>query len=1335
MFPIPNTRSLRACFARSDRLPGSGTSPRAAYNEPRAWALASLALCFLLALVPASASAAGPPVISATSFSSVTQSSATLHAAVDPASSKTFAHFEYTPLADYEASGFSGAQSTAAVEIPTKALGKGDLTTGSSTIENLITTAGAFGPGQPLTLVGASGLQPETTITAIGTDPATGKPRLTISKPATATLSEAKLSATGPQPLSAALGGLAAGTAYSFRLVAENSLGEEETGPTVTFYTLSAPPAFGPCPDDAFRNGPLAPSGHPSASLPDCRAYEQASPVDKDGGNAVGTLLWTRASLDGDTIGFGSSFGIPGGGGAQSLPSFQATRGPGEEGWTTRGLLPPEASGPKADVVGATPDRSLTYAVAERIGIPRTAALLELPADGGPAVEITPYAPFPPAVTGRYSFVGTSADASTVVFESPAQLPPGEGRPPIPGAVLGGNNVYAWDRSSGELHLAGVMNDESQSKAALPKGAVAGPYDFSNGTNPKSLGKGGASASYYTQDEHAVAADGSIYFTAAGSGQLYRRLNPTQPQSAVVDPGQPDEECTEPTKACTVHVSAASERPSPDTAGPQPAAFMAATADGSQALFTSAEKLTADANTGPDQPAAQIGRAKLNGEAAAGPVKEDFLPTHALGVAVDPAGEYIYWANPATGTIGRAKLNPVTGEREAENNSYVIPGPTEAETHPLTRHGVIESAPSAPRYVAVDGEYVYWTNTGPLGSNTNIDSKEEPVDGAGTIGRAKIGATEGEDPDPEFITGASNPQGIAVNSEHIYWANDGSGLATRTLGRALLGGGGVEQAFFQTNGAEPLSGGVALSPTYVYFARMQGDDENVGAFVARLPLEGGTEEFLSTEKNSKLRGIAVEGPYVFWVAKGEGAIGRIPVADFPAGPGHPCSSIPTCEPDFLSPAGTLEGLATSGEHLYWSVNGEAPSNPGKDLYRYSSQPDPQGHHLTDLTPDPSGNGAEVQGLLGASADGAYVYFAANGDLDGAGPAEPGNCQTTGLSTSFSGSCSIYLSHGGATTFVARVGAGRAARDSLDWTGTPVDPGRPGTYEPKSAFLSADGSALLFRSSAKLTGYDNHGTPELYRFEVGDPGPPRCVSCPPSGEAPTSSGPTLGEWATFQGLTPKDVMAAVASRLLSADGRRAFFETTEPLVAADTDGAAGCPDFGESGPACRDVYEWEAPGAGSCTEGGPGYAPLDRGCLYLLSPGDDRYPSTLADASLSGDDVFFFTRRSLVGSDTDELQDVYDARVGGGLAAQNPLPHACESAEACHGGIPQPPTQPAPATPTFAGPGDPPPNHKKPRHRKHHGKKHHHKKHHHKKGHHKKKGSRRHRTGSGQGAGR
>jgi hypothetical protein len=133
------------------------------------------------------------------------------------------------------------------------------------------------------------------------------------------------------------------------------------------------------------------------------------------------------------------------------------------------------------------------------------------------------------------------------------------------------------------------------------------------------------------------------------------------------------------------------------------------------------------------------------------------------------------------------------------------------------------------------------------------------------------------------------------------------------------------------------------------------------------------------------------------------------------------------------------------------------------------------------------------------------------------------------------------------------------------------------------------------------------------------------------------------------------------RWISADGSRVFFVTLEGLVPQDTNET-------------QDVYEWERPGSGECTE--------STGCVYLLSGGTSPAHSGFLDASENGNDVFIVTRASLVGSDEDDLFDVYDVRVGSAPVA----------APACAGtgcqGVPNPtPIFATPSSVTFEGVGN------------------------------------------------
>jgi len=1078
-------------------------------------------------------------------------------------------------------------------------------------------------------------------------------------------------SGTSPAGVEKPITGLAPATVYHFLLEAVNSDGKDGV------------------------EGLFATPGEPSKGLPDGRAYEQSSPADKNGDDAEGQFGLTKAAIDGNGISFFSSFGIPGGKDSQELPSYLALRGEGEAGWAAQGLLPPPVFGERALVEGWLPDFSKTYSEATRLGSPRVKALVEQSTDGGESRIVSPY-----TAKAEYSYAGASAAASVVLFESEAQLRTKEtGGTLIEAAAAGFPNVYAWNRASGEVHLAGVLNDEK----APPRGTMAGPYAWSRGIEANTLKVGGAKLGYYLQGSRAFSESGDVYFTEVGTGQLYLRLNPTQPQSPMEG-----EKCLEPeTKACTVHVSASHRTVlGPDPAGPQPAAFQAASADGLVAYFTSPEKLTDESNTGPEQPEAAIG----TGTTASTIEDEALVNAHAIGVVA--TASHLYWAESAEGAIGRSGLN---GSKLEKGFIAIPPGECEVEVEVAKEKFEVQKVeiPSTPRYVTVDTaeKYVYWTNSGLR------DKNGRAIDGGGTIGRAELDGSGNlieSSIDPDFICGeveptpgvrekaVSNPQGIAVNSEHIYWANAATGdVLNRWLARADIDGGEVEAKFV----APPVTftrlfSGVAIDGGHIYLG-LEEPDSNDNSFVLRVTLAG-TEPSEFYVGDAGIRGLALDATSIYWANQEERAIGTVPLADAKSGIGG-CPAVPTCNSKLIQPVGSPVGLALEGSNLYWSVNGEAASNPGNDLYRFEASGG-EGT-LEDLTPEPEGDGAEAQGVLGASADGSRVYFAADADLDGAGPASEGDCHTPkphGSIGQTTGSCSVYLWDEGTISYVGRV---RGA-DAIDWTGTPREVFKG--YAPKSAFVSADGRTLLFGSREKLSAYENEGVPELYRFHEGDAAL-SCVSCPPTGEAP-GNGPSLGSIRFPGTISPLlAFMGMVESRNLSSDGKRAFFESAEALVGEDTNGQGICPGVGPLlTPACQDVYEWEAPSEGGCTPASPAYSSLNEGCLYLISTGKSTFPSFFADASQNGADVFFFTRQSLVGQDKDELQDVYDARVGGGLAVQNPASSApCESADACHGPSSAPAAETSPATAGFLGPSNPKPKHKKPaaKHKKHKAKKH------------------------------
>jgi len=189
----------------------------------------------------------------------------------------------------------------------------------------------------------------------------------------------------------------------------------------------------------------------------------------------------------------------------------------------------------------------------------------------------------------------------------------------------------------------------------------------------------------------------------------------------------------------------------------------------------------------------------------------------------------------------------------------------------------------------------------------------------------------------------------------------------------------------------------------------------------------------------------------------------------------------------------------------------------------------------------------------------------------------------------------------------------------------------------------DGSVFVFETdlppsgatNADATGpaNNNGGFQQVYRYDVISHAL-SCVSCPPVGVGPSGNA-NLSSDDGLNGVSQSiEVDGTVtATRGVSDDGTRVFFDTPSALVPQDVNGR-------------RDVYEWE------------------NGHVYLLSSGMSPEDSFFLDNSESGNDVFFATLDGLVTEDTDGAFDIYDARVDGGFPAST-VSTGC-SGEACQG---------------------------------------------------------------------
>jgi hypothetical protein len=379
--------------------------------------------------------------------------------------------------------------------------------------------------------------------------------------------------------------------------------------------------------------------------------------------------------------------------------------------------------------------------------------------------------------------------------------------------------------------------------------------------------------------------------------------------------------------------------------------------------------------------------------------------------------------------------------------------------------------------------------------------------------------------------------------------------------------------------------------------------------------------------------------------------------------------------------------------------------------------------LSDLTVDGNagdGLGADVQGVLGASEDGSYVYFVADGVLaeNENGEKEKATPQTCSVGKPFGEEerqqereqlekegkseaeiaqrlfeleqsrnreeleeqggrlfpgrgCNLYVLHAGAARFIATL----APRDNALDSGSAPRP--VGDWKPdlgsRVAEVTPDGRHLVFESRQRLTGYVNSRTfgstreLEVFVYDAEGAGQMFCASCNPNGAPPVVLGGGLQGGA---GGTDTSVPSSFANtfmrRWTNESGTRVFFDTSQALVPQDTNGV-------------QDVYEWEQDGEGTCRTGG--------GCVYLLSGGASTDNSFLIDGSASGGDVFFATREQLVPGAGDQKMEVYDAHeCTSGAPCSHETSLAC-TGTGCQGVPPAPPIFATPSSVTFNGIGN------------------------------------------------
>jgi sugar lactone lactonase YvrE len=175
---------------------------------------------------------------------------------------------------------------------------------------------------------------------------------------------------------------------------------------------------------------------------------------------------------------------------------------------------------------------------------------------------------------------------------------------------------------------------------------------------------------------------------------------------------------------------------------------------------------------------------------------------------------------------------------------------------------------SEPFGVAVDAQHLYWANFG------------------GTIVEANLDGTNQK----TIASGQNVPSGVAVNAQHLYWTNQNDG----TIVEANLDG--TNQKTIATG--QNVPSGVAVDAQHMYWSNRS------GGTIVEANLDGTSQKTIATGQNGPF-GVAVDAQLLYWT-------------DFLGGTIVKANLDGTNQKTIATGQDLPAGVAVDAQHLYWS---------------------------------------------------------------------------------------------------------------------------------------------------------------------------------------------------------------------------------------------------------------------------------------------------------------------------------------------------------------------------------------------------------------------------------